>query len=35
MLNVKLPMIYEDFLDFLLEKLSPEDKTIPIDITTC
>ncbi|MDX2076465.1 MAG: hypothetical protein SFZ02_08560 [bacterium] len=25
MLNAKLPMIYEDFLDFLLEKLSPED----------
>jgi len=25
MLNAKLPMIYEDFLAFLLEKLSPED----------
>ncbi|HRF94715.1 MAG TPA: hypothetical protein PLZ51_05970 [Aggregatilineales bacterium] len=25
MLNAKLPIIYEDFLDFLLEKLSPED----------
>lgn len=25
MLNAKLPVIYEDFLDFLLEKLSAED----------